>query len=516
MKSSFFRALGLSLTVALLVNASPVRAASSDYKLGIVLVVDQFRADYLMRFKERFKGGYRKLLKESAYFPLADHGLFQNMTCPGHAAVLSGAYPYRHHISMNIWYDRDQSKREYCVEDNNSKLIGSDGMPKQASGVSPKNFNADTLGDELKNVDRASRVVSVSLKDRAAVLLGGKRSDYTVWFDDKDCEWVTSQFYGNTLPDFAKERNKTLATEKKTKYSWGPFQDISHCSKESLQTPWAVDQTFALALSAIDQLKLGKGKDTDLLTISLSSHDFLGHHFGPNHESMEAMTIEEDKMIGKFLEAVSKRLPNGLNDVFVVLTGDHGMPPTKVPTDRLKSENVPEKEYSDVVEQEMRKHFGAPAGGSWIESMVEFQIYFNRAALANAGVTATQAINQIRPRLLKERYVDSVWSRDDILYDRKSPPGEVGQIMDRTISARSGDLLTVLSPFHYSDSYAFTHMTHYSYDRYVPLLFFGKSFKPGTYRQIVRVIDIAPTLASVLHVLPPAQSEGRVITEILR
>ena len=499
-------------------NLSSAQAIpAADYKLGIVIVVDQFRADYLMRFKEQFKGGYQTLLKNSAYFPLADHGLFQNMTGPGHAAILSGAYPYRHHISMNTWFDRDLGKQQYCVEDADSKLIGSDGIPKSAKmGISPRNFNADTLGDELKNVDRVSRVVSLSLKDRAAVLLGGKRSDYTIWLDDKSCEWVSSQYYLKSLPGFAKKRNETLVSELPQKYSWGPFQDIPHCSKESLQTPWAIDETFKLALAATDELKLGRGGDTDLLLVSLSSPDYLGHHFGPNDPVMEKMTLVEDELIGKFLAEISKKVPGGMKDVFVVLTGDHGMPPTNLPKDRMTSENIKEDLYPKLVEEELRKNYGSPRGGDWVQSVAEFQIYLNPVALADAKISAAQAISRIRPRLLKEFYVDSVWSKDEILYDRKVPAGELGSILDRTLSFRSGDLITVLKPFFYSDSYRFTHMTHYSYDRYVPLLFWGKTFKPGTYRQIVHVVDIAPTLSSVLHVLPPAQSEGRVITEILR
>jgi predicted AlkP superfamily pyrophosphatase or phosphodiesterase len=166
--------------------------AGASYRLGVVLVVDQFRADYLMRFRNRFlpasggAKGFRFLAEKGAYFPLADHGLLQDMTGPGHAAVLSGAYPYRHGIPMNTWFDRDAKKEVYCVGDEGAHTIGSEGVVKDSKGgVSPRNFNASTVGDELKNAARASRVVSVSLKDRAAILLGGKRSDFTLWFDEK-------------------------------------------------------------------------------------------------------------------------------------------------------------------------------------------------------------------------------------------------------------------------------------------------------------------------------------------
>ena len=167
-----------------------------------------------------------------------------------------------------------------------------------------------------------------------------------------------------------------------------------------------------------------------------------------------------------------------MKDVFVVLTGDHGMPPTNLPKDRMTSENIKEDLYPKLVEEELRKNYGSPRGGDWVQSVAEFQIYLNPVALADAKISAAQAISRIRPRLLKEFYVDSVWSKDEILYDRKVPAGELGSILDRTLSFRSGDLITVLKPFFYSDSYRFTHMTHYSYDRYVPLLFWGKTFNP--------------------------------------
>jgi len=505
------------------VISSSAQASPRPYSLGVVLVVDQFRADYLMRFEEKFlpasANGYRGLMQKGAYFPLADHGLLQNMTGPGHAGILSGSYPYRNHISINWWYDRELKKEQYCVQDNHAKMIGSDGVVSTAKyGVSPRTFNATTIGDELKNVDRPTRVVSMALKDRAAILMGGKRADDVIWFDDKNCQWVTSDFYMKSLPEFAKKQNVSLKPKKNEKFSWGPFKDVNYCSKQSLQTPWAIDETFNLALSAVDELKLGRGKDTDLLLISLSSHDYLGHHMGPNDPNMEKMTLAEDKLISEFLGKLAKKLPNGMNDLFVVLTGDHGIPPMPkhIPTERLPAENIPSEVTPAIIEETLTKEFGKPKGGKWIEAMTEFQVYFNHEALDSAKITTTQAVNVCRPRLMKERYLDQVWSADEILRDRKVPAGEYGLVADRTLSYRSGDMILVFKPYHYSDDYPLTHMTMYSYDRYVPLIFWGKTFKPGMYRQIAHIVDIAPTLSSVLRVLPPAQSEGRILNEILR
>ncbi len=517
--SWIFKALLLSLFWS-----AGVAQAGSSYRLGVVLVVDQFRADYLMRFKDRFRPaggsgkGYRFLVENGAYFPLADHGLLQDMTGPGHAAILSGAYPYRHGISTNTWFDREKKKEVYCVEDEQTRLVGSDGViadPKKI-GVSPRGFNASTVGDEIKNVDRPSRIVSVAVKDRASILLGGKRTDYTLWFDEKRCEWISSEFFLTKLPDFALRENERLKTEKGKKFDFGSKKGIEICSKDSLRAPWGIEETFRMALAAAEGLKLGQGKDTDLLLVSLSSHDYLGHQIGPNHPDMEAMTLAEDRLISEFLNALAKKVPGGLKDVFVVLTGDHGIPPGNLPKDRVASENVPVDELPRLIEKAMSDAFGKPKGGKWVDSTVEFQVYLNGEAMKSAGITPAQALKPVREALLKERFVDQVWARDDILYERKVPAGEYGIVADRTLTRRSGDLVVVLKPFHYSDTYPITHMTFYSYDRYVPLVFYGKTFKPGTYRQTVNVTDIAPTLSRVLEVLPPSQSEGRVLTEILR
>ncbi len=513
------------LVPALLLGLSCVREvrAEAPYRLGVVLVVDQFRADYLMRFKDRLKksgpsgGGFRFLMEKGAYFPLADHGLLQNMTGPGHATILSGSYPYRNLISQNNWYDRELGRDQYCVQDDAHKVIGSEGVVTVArSGISPRNFNATTVGDELKNVNRPSRVVSVALKDRASVLLGGKRPDAALWFHDKTCQWVSSEYYLKTLPGYVVKRNEALKADAGRTFDFASLKGVKQCSKQALQTPWGVEETFRMALAAMEEFKLGRGKDVDLLLVSLSSHDYLGHHFGPNHPNLEEMTLAEDKLIADFFAAISAKVPGGMKDVFIVLTGDHGIPPARIPDDYALGERIPENELPDLVEKVMTESFGKPKGGHWVDAIPEFQLYLNRAAMKSAGITPRDALKPLREALLKERYVDQVWARDEILFDRKIPPGEYGVVADRTLSTRSGDILIVLKPFFQSDAYPLTHMTMYSYDRYVPLVFYGKTFRPGVYRQIVNIVDIAPTLTQVLGVIPPAQSEGRVLTEILR
>jgi predicted AlkP superfamily pyrophosphatase or phosphodiesterase len=231
---------------------------------------------------------------------------------------------------------------------------------------------------------------------------------------------------------------------------------------------------------------------------------------------MEEMTIREDRLISEFFNRLAKRVPGGMKDVFVVLTGDHGIPPNHLPQDRVPSENLPGDEITNLIEKAMIQAFGKPSSGKWVDAEIELQVYLNAESMKAAKITPSQAVVPVREALSKERFIDQVWVRDEILYDRKVPAGVYGVVADRTLTRKSGDLIVVLRPYYYSDPYPITHTTFYSYDRYVPLVFYGKTFKSGTYRQIVNVVDIAPTLSSVLHVLPPSQSEGRVLTEALR
>jgi hypothetical protein len=182
----------------------PIKLESflSRPKLTLVLVIDQFRADYLTRFASRFLpssgkngevGGFKYLMSKGAYFPQAKYDVLENMTCPGHATILTGSYPYLSGIVLNEWYDRSLGRMIYCVDDGDSPLVGSD-LKGAESGVSPKNLVGTTVGDELKNSGRPSKIISIALKDRAAILLGGHRADLAVWLSS-NYRWVSSRYY---------------------------------------------------------------------------------------------------------------------------------------------------------------------------------------------------------------------------------------------------------------------------------------------------------------------------------
>ncbi|MBC7712452.1 MAG: alkaline phosphatase family protein, partial [Rhizobacter sp.] len=306
-------------------------------KLVVLLVIDQFRADYLTRFQDRFLpaknssgavGGFKYLIANGSYFPYAQYEILQSMTGPGHASVLTGSYPYQAGIPLNDWYDTKQAKNIYCVDDEKTQLVGyEDG--KDHPGMSPKNLLASTVGDELKNAGYPSKVISIALKDRAAVLMGGHRADLALWFDPKTFSWISSNYYlpDNKLPTWVTKLNEEVKIKKAPMKIWSaklqetmksyfkttssyPYDKklvgkigpgfnhgIAACSPEELSSPYGNELTAQAAIRAIDFYELGKNKTPDLLAVSFSSHDYVGHAFGPNSKEIEDMTISEDRVI---------------------------------------------------------------------------------------------------------------------------------------------------------------------------------------------------------------------------
>ncbi len=484
-------------------------------KLVVVLVIDQFRADYLTRFQAKLipekkpngdVGGFSYLMAKGAYFPSAEYGMLQNMTGPGHATILTGSYPYQSGIPINKWFDKAKNAAVYCVEDASSPLVGPPN-PEKETGMSPKNLVGTTVGDELKNAGYTSRVVSVSLKDRAAILMGGHRADAVFWFDKSRFQWVSSRFYlpNGKLPAWTQKLNAEIKIP------------ASHKEKEeALNGPTGSSLTISIALQAITEFKLGSGKNTDLLAVSFSSHDFAGHAFGPNSAEMEAMTLDEDKQISGFLNYLRKKIPGGLENVTVVLTADHGIAPLPdyAKQNKLFAGRIDEKTLSSTLNGLLENKFGPPSAGRWVVAVGELNIFLNRALIAEKSVEPKVVEDTVRRYLLaNEEGVAFVFTQTDY-QTRILPPGLLEQQILRTyIPGKSGDVVIIQKPFFIGGDDPAAHMSGYSYDRTVPLVIAGPHIRSGIYAA-GRVIDLAPTLSFLLGTIPPALSEGRVLDEI--
>src|ERR1022692_4477609 len=286
-------------------------AYNAQPKLIVVIVIDQFRGDYLERYRDQFgEGGFRLLLDRGAYFTDCNFNYANTVTAAGHATLFTGAYSDGHGILGNDWWDPQKERMVTSVEDDATRLVG---ISSTAPGASPHNLLADTLGDELKLATQGkSRVFGIALKDRAAILPAGFAGDGAYWIDHKSGAWITSTFYRSELPTWVERFNDSQRMGKYLNQEWKDDQgkvlrstkpepgQAANFYKLVGSTPLGNDYEFEFARELITYEKLGDGPATDLLVISLSPNDILGHEVGPDAPEMQAMALAIDKELADF------------------------------------------------------------------------------------------------------------------------------------------------------------------------------------------------------------------------
>jgi predicted AlkP superfamily pyrophosphatase or phosphodiesterase len=479
----------------------PLAQFKARPKLVVYLVVDQFRADFYTRFDKKFlpagteakPGGFQYLISKGAYYPMAEYKVMEAMTCPGHAIISTGTYPSSMGIPMNDWYDRELGKQVGCVEDEKLK-------------ASPHRLTTSTVGDELKILSPTSKVISIALKDRAAIMLGGHHANYAFWFQES--AWGTSPYYADKIPAWVESVNKNLREVVLKGKSKNEIKDLE-------LTPAAVDWTTDLVVQAIEGEKLGQGSATDILAISFSSHDMAGHKYGPYSKEVEQVCLEEDKQISKILQNLKAKL-GSLKDVVVVLTGDHGMPPSveQAQTAKLNAGKIDSLEFYKKIADRLNAKFGK-ASHEWIKDGVYLNYYIDREILKERKVSLEDAEKEIKAVALTMPGVYDVFTSSDFENGLHLPVRYQEQILNQYRPDLNGDVVIIPQPFYMGrDSNFVTHMTGYSYDRYVPLVIMGSHVKAGVYAEHAEVIDVAPTLSFMLNQIPPAKASGRILNEI--
>jgi predicted AlkP superfamily pyrophosphatase or phosphodiesterase len=467
-------------------------------KLIVAIVIDQFRADYLTRFEKKFlpaeRKGFRFLMQEGAYFPVGSYEILQCITGPGHATIMSGAFPYLAGIPLNHWFENGAVR--YCAEDPTESTIGN---KDPHLGTSPRNFRGTTVGDEIKNVGQPAHNVSVALKDRASILMGGHRADLAIWFD-KEAGWTSSTYYikDGKIPAWVSALNTKQAKS---------CEQTEAC---------AAQMTTQAALEAMKAFQLGKGDHTDVLTISYSGHDYAGHKFGPNSPQLETLTLAEDQAIAELISGISAHVSGGLSNTTIVLTADHGIPPSPEELKRAQFDSgyINEREIEKILEQKMESKFGR-VDGKWLAFNADFNFYFNSKALAAKKISSSAAEAEVKRALSELPYFLFVITKSEIEGGRLLP-GLIGSQLAKTYApGRSGDVVAIVKPFYMPQGSLTSHMTGYSYDRTVPIILFGKHIRAGLHANEIKVVDIAPTLSFLAGVIPPSLSEGRILSEAL-
>jgi len=508
----------------------PIRSSASAYnahpKLVVVIVIDQFRGDYLERYRDLFgAGGFRIFLDKGAYFDNCHYNYANTRTAPGHSTLFTGAYSNGHGIAANEWWDTAKKRMVTSVEDDSTKLVGVDGtMP----GASPHNLLADTLGDELKLATQGkARVFGISLKDRAAILPAGFAGDAAYWIDPKSGTFITSTYYRDSLPPWVQDFNSTQPAkywDREWKDSQGTVLRSTAHRKDGDgsdigfyevigSTAFANEYEFEFAKQLIARENVGRGPSTDLLSVSLSANDILGHAVGPDTPEMRQMALDLDRQIADFVSYLGRQI--GLANVWMALSADHGVSslPDTVKKLHVPAANLGPAKLEEQINSAVAQKFSP--GHSVAYAKLDYPLaWLDPDAFAAAHVREEDAERAVG-EAMKHAGLPDYYTKSQ-LAEGKVPDTEWGHKYLNSYSPEGSWFVMGVPGIYTTGGAAGTdHTSPYNYDTRVPLGFYGVPFKPGTYREKVEPVDLAPTLASLLGINPPTHSIGRVLTEAL-
>ncbi len=500
-----------------LLPALPALAAPKP-KLVLAIMVDQFRYDYLVRFRSEYKGGLDRLLTRGAVFTNAQYEHFPTVTAIGHSTFLSGATPSTSGIIGNDWFDRASGKNVTSVEDPKVRQLGGSGN----KGASPHRMLVSTVGDELKIATGSkARVIGISLKDRSAILPVGHMADGAFWLDSKTGQFVSSTFYFPDLPAWVKDFNGGKPADKYLGAKWNlaPYgatvHELSTTPDERFYnslapSPYGNELIESLAERAIVSERLGRGPATDLLALSFSSNDYVGHDKGPDSLEVHSISVHTDRLLDKLFRYVDAQV--GMQNVLVVLSADHGVAPLPEVTAsrRMPGGRMPPKVIQDTVKAKLSEKFGE---GQWILSPSDHSLYLNRPLIQQKGLDERAVQRVAAEAAASVPHVARVYTRSRLASSTQMEDAIGRRVLNGYNDSRAADVMIVLEPYWMYSSKGTTHGSPYAYDTHVPVILMGAGIKAGAYASTIAVNDIAPTVARLLDVDLPSGSVGRVLTE---
>jgi len=511
----------LPALLGLLLPAAPGLYAAESPKLVLAVVIDQFRYDYLTRFRGDYHAGLARLLNEGMVFTNAHHIHFPTVTAVGHSTFLSGATPSVSGIIGNEWYEPEHGTVT-SVMDGSEKLLG--GVPG-AKGSSPRRMLVSTLGDELKMAGKDSRIIGISIKDRSAILPAGHMADAAWWFDPDTNHFVTSTYYMKELPEWVAGINADRPIYKYLGVEWFPVDaesgakafcsmaaggDLPFCGSIEA-TPFGNELLEDFAERAIESEDLGKHQGTDILTLSFSANDYAGHALGPDAPQIRDISIRTDRLLGKLMDFIDARIGKG--NTLVVLTADHGVAPIpevnnqrKMPGGRLDAAKCSHA-IADALTAKFGKRdwFAADAGGF---------LHLNPKTIASLNAAEVRRVAAEAARKLP--HIARVFTRDELQRGEGTSDPVGHAVLLGFYGPRWGDLVLLPEPYYIFGDTGTTHSTPYDYDTHVPIIFFGAGIRAGVDYGSVAVNDIAPTLAALLEVETPSGSSGRILSQIFK
>lgn len=521
-------------------SSSPKFGVKERPKLVVGIVVDQMRYDYLTRFYDKFgDGGFKRMMREGYNCKNNHFNYIPTYTGPGHAAVYTGTTPKYHGIISNNWYDKVEKKSVYCVNDDNFKAVGT---TDEYSHVSPNRMLVTTVTDELRlHTQQRSKVIGIALKDRGAVLPAGHSANAAYWFQGaEEGNWVTSTYYMDELPKWVQDFNKSDNVEKYFK-EWntllpidsykesGPdlnnFEngfrgketatfpyDLDKLKSENggfdilKSTPYGNSMTVDFAIEALVAENLGKDNETDFLTISFSSPDYIGHNFGVNAKEIQDNYLRLDKDLERLFKELDAKVGNGEYTVF--LTSDHAAVhvPAFLQSQKIAADYYDLNAFKRKLTVFMARTYGA---SDLVEYAGDFQIFLNRNKLKELKLDLQSVQEAIVEEIIGYDLIDKAYSASS-LRSSSFNDGMEKLLQNGYNQKRSGDVLVILNPAVISRGRkGTTHGSGYTYDTHVPLLFFGHGIKQGETYQRTEITDVAPTISALLDIAFPNASIGK-------
>jgi predicted AlkP superfamily pyrophosphatase or phosphodiesterase len=511
-------------------------------KIVIGIMVDQMRWDFLYRFEKRYSsGGFKRLVREgfscdNAYIPYA-----QTVTAAGHSTVYTGSVPAISGIMGNDWYDRSLGKSVYCAEDASVKTIG--GSPN-AQPMSPKNLQVTTVCDEQRIATNfKSKTIGIAIKDRGGILPAGQSANAAYWYDASTGNWVSSTYYMNELPSWAKSFNDKKIPDSLFKLGWNTLyptntyilsdeDEKNYEGKSSADskpvfphniaayvgksygalssTPHGNTLTLSFAKAAIEAEGLGNDEYTDFLAISFSSPDYIGHQYGPNSIEVEDNYLRLDKEFEAFFIYLDKKFGKNYT---VFLTADHGV--AHAPG-YSKEKKLPGGSMNMSAVSAAKNTMEKFKISNLVESFDNYQYYLNYKKIDSAGAD----LDAVKKYFIKELNKDpNIFYAFDIshLQDALLPELVKNKFLNGYHPKLSGDVQIILKAGYLSGSNTgSSHGSWYPYDAHIPMVFMGAGINKGRMTKNSSMSDIAPTLAALLKIQMPSGNVGDVISEAIK
>ena len=533
-----------------LISANDLKQISEEPKkpkLVIGLVVDQMRYDYLRIFYDRFgEGGFKKLINEGYHLENTHYNYIPTYTAVGHASIYTGTTPDHHGIIGNNWYDKVLKKSIYCVDDSKFETVGA----TTGGQKSPYRMVTTTITDQLKLAQNMrGKTIGIAIKDRSSILPAGHTANAAYWFEGNDVgKFISSTFYMNELPQWVNEFNNSGIANNYLNLVWDTYYPIEtytetiadnnpyeggYNGKDTPTFPYDLSElrhkngnynllkevafgnsyTVDFAKAAILGEQLGKGEFTDFLSVSFSTPDYIGHNFGTNAKEIEDNYIRLDKDLEHFIKFLDEEVGKGNYTLF--LTADHAAVPVPAYLQSLKipSRYLNNNDFRNFIHGLTAKLYGSK---EIMENYSNGQIYLNHETLNKLNLNKVEVAERLAQEIIHYKDVYKVVTAKDVQttnYDY----GILSQVQNGFNQKYSGDIIVV--PFPASLSYSKTGTSHgsgYNYDTHIPLIFYGQGIKQGASDEYYRIIDIAPTIASLLNITRPNSCTGRTITEVLK